>query len=260
MSGDIRTSIKILDDILSKEEEIEPLTMSNINLISVLNRYFMNKEDLTYDELFQAAQYADNIGDEFTKNILKLFLGRLMQDRTSAKEAANIFTKQIEYFADKQNAIGVLLGWYFISKAKMVVDGPAEALDIAVKALDIAESANITNHYFTLLLDKLIGEIYLALQDYESAKMYIEKALLVAKNFNIKYQLAELYILYSKYLQEYALTVVDKKVDYVLSAQQMNKKAALISDELKLMSLSSEIERADTVLNSFCQMNGIVLK
>lgn len=260
MSGDIRTSIKILDDILSKEEEIEPLTMSNINLISVLNRYFMNKEDLTYDELFQAAQYADNIGDEFTKNILKLFLGRLMQDRTSAKEAANIFIKQIEYFADKQNAIGVLLGWYFISKAKMVVDGPAEALDIAVKALDIAESANITNHYFTLLLDKLIGEIYLALQDYESAKMYIEKALLVAKNFNIKYQLAELYILYSKYLQEYALTVVDKKVDYVLSAQQMNKKAALIADELKLMSLSSEIERADTVLNSFCQMNGIVLK
>ena len=183
-----------------------------------------------------------------------------MQDRTSAKEAANIFAKQIEYFADKQNAIGVLLGWYFISKAKMVIDGPADALDIAVKALDIAESANISNHYFVLLLDKLIGEIYLALQDYESAKMYIEKALLVAKNFNIKYQLAELYILYSKYLQEYALTVADKKVDYVLSAQQMNQKAALIADELKLMSLSSAVERANTVLNSFCQMNGIVLK
>ena len=260
ISGDIRTSIQILDDILSKEEEIEPLTMSQINLISILNRYFMNKDDLSYDELYQAAQYADNIGDDFTKNILKLFLGRLMQDRTSAKEAANIFAKQIEYFADKQNAIGVLLGWYFISKAKMVIDGPADALDIAVKALDIAESANISNHYFVLLLDKLIGEIYLALQDYESAKMYIEKALLVAKNFNIKYQLAELYILYSKYLQEYALTIADKKVDYVLSAQQMNQKAALIADELKLMSLSSVVERANTVLNSFCQMNGIVLK
>ncbi len=260
LSGDIRTSIKILDDILSKEEEIEPYSMSFINLVSIFNRYFMNKEDLSYDELFQAAQYADNIGDDFTKNILKLLLGRLMQDRSSVKEAANIFTKQIEYFADKQNAIGVLLGWYFISKAKMVVDGPAEALDIASKALDIAESANISNHYFSLLLDKLIGEIYLALQDYESAKIYIEKALLIAKNFNIKYQLAELYILYSKYLQEYALTVTDKKVDYVLSAQQMNQKAALISDDLKLMSLTSEVERADTVLNSFCQMNGIVLK
>ena len=260
LSGDIRTTIKILDDILSKEEEIEPYSMSFINLVSIFNRYFMNKEDLSYDELFQAAQYADNIGDDFTKNILKLLLGRLMQDRSSVKEAANIFTKQIEYFADKQNAIGVLLGWYFISKAKMVVDGPAEALDIASKALDIAESANISNHYFSLLLDKLIGEIYLALQDYESAKIYIEKALLIAKNFNIKYQLAELYILYSKYLQEYALTVTDKKVDYVLSAQQMNQKAALISDDLKLMSLTSEVERADTVLNSFCQMNGIVLK
>lgn len=260
MSGDIRTSIKILDEILSTEEEIDPKSMSYINFIGILNRFFMNKEDLSYDELFQVAQYADNIGDDFIKNILKLLLGRLIQDRTSAKEAASIFAKQIEYFAEKQNAIGVLLGWYFISKAKMVIDGPAAALDIATKALDIAESANISNYYFTLLLDKLIGEIYLALQDYESAKMYIEKALIVAKNFNIKYQLVELYVLYSRYLQEYSLTIPEKKAEYVLNAQQMNKKARLIAEDLKLISLSSEVEKADTILNSFCQMNGIVLK
>ena len=126
--------------------------------------------------------------------------------------------------------------------------------------MDIAESANISNYYFTLLLDKLIGEIYLALQDYESAKMYIEKALIVAKNFNIKYQLVELYVLYSRYLQEYSLTIPEKKAEYVLNAQQMNKKARLIAEDLKLISLSSEVEKADTILNSFCQMNGIVLK
>ena len=259
MFGDIRSSIEILDKLLASEN-IPPKILSEINFIGILNRFFMNKDDLSYDELYQAAQYADNIGDDFTKNILKLILGRLMQDRTSAKEAANIYAKQIEYFAEKQNAIGVLLGWYFISKAKMIIDGPVEALDIATKALDIAESATISNHYFSLLLNKLIGEIYLALQDFESAKMYIEKALIIAKNYNIRYQLAELYLLYSKYLQDYALTVSDKKIDYVLNAQQMNKKARLIAEDIKIISLLSAVERAETVLSSFCQMNGIALK
>lgn len=261
MSGNVRMSIKILDDVLSKaNEEINDYTMSTINLISVLNRFFMNKNDLSYEELFQAAQYADDINDEFTKNILKLILGRLMQDRTSAKEAANIYAKQVEYFAEKQNAVGVLLGWYFISEAKMLIDGPQAALDIAMKALDIAQSANISNHYFALLLNKLIGEIYLALQDFESAKMYIEKSVMIAKSSDSKYQLACLYLLYSKYLQDFALSIRDNKIEYVMSAQQMNQKAALIADDLKLISLSSEVEKAETVLNSFCQMNGIVLK
>ena len=90
--------------------------------------------------------------------------------------------------------------------------------------------------------------------------MYIEKALIIAKNYNIRYQLAELYLLYSKYLQDYALTVSDKKIDYVLNAQQMNKKARLIAEDIKIISLLSAVERAETVLSSFCQMNGIALK
>ena len=261
MSGNVRMSIKILDEILSNaDEQINDYSMSTINLISILNRFFMNKNDLSYEELFQAAQYADDIHDEFTKNILKLLLGRLMQERTSAKEATVVYAKQVEYFAEKQNAIGVLLGWYFISEAKMIIDGPEMALDIALKALDVAQSANISNHYFTLLLNKLIGEIYLALQDFDAAKMYIEKAIMIAKNADIKYQLAHLYLLYSKYLQDYALVVQDKKVDFVLSAQQMNQKASLIADDLKLISLLSEVEKATTILNSFCQMNGIVIR
>ena len=259
MSGNIRVSIEVLDNILSAKNEIPTQIMSKINLISILNRFFMNKNDLSYDELFQATKYADDINDEFTKNILKLLLGRLMQDRTSAKEAILVYTKQIEYFAEKQNAIGVLLGWYFISEAKMAVDGPASALDIAMKALDIAESANISNHYFTLLLNGLVGEIYITLQDFDAAKMYIEKAMVIAKNYGIEYQLVNLYLLYSKYLQDYTLSIKDNKVEYILSAQQMIKKAATIADKLKLLSLSSSVEKAYTVLNSYCQMNGIVL-
>ena len=83
---------------------------------------------------------------------------------------------------------------------------------------------------------------------------------MIAKSSDIKYQLAHLYLLYSKYLQDYALTIQDKKVDYILSAQQMNQKASSIADDLKLISLMSEVEKATTILNSFCQMNGIVLK
>jgi len=260
ITGQVRESVNKLDELLSSDVKIDDKIMSIINLTSILNRFFMNKEELTYDELFQVSKFADDIDDDFTKNILKLILGRLIQDRTSAKEAIAIYTKQIEYFAEKQNAIGVLLGWYFISEAKLVIDGPNSALDIAMKALDVAESANVSNYYFTLLLNKLIGEIYLALQDFDSSKVYIEKALLIAKNFDLKYQLIDLYLLYSRYLQDYASTLTDKKIDNILLAEQMNKKAALINDELKLISATSAIEKANTILNSFCQVNGISLK
>ena len=38
------------------------------------------------------------------------------------------------------------------------------------------------------------------------------------------------------------------------------EKAGLIAESLKLVSQISKVERANTVLNSFCQINGIVLK
>ena len=258
--GNIQISMQIIDEIKPNTNNISDRLISKMNFINIINKFYFNKDKLSSEDIYNATTFAENTRDNFTKNILKLILGRLIQDRTSVKEASKIYLEQAEYFAQKQNSTGVLLGWYLISKAKLKIEGPQSALDVASKAIDIAQSPNISSNYFIILFNKLIGEIYITLQNYDLAKMHIEKALVIARNFGVKYELAKIYLLYSKLLQDSALGNDLLKEENAINSNEFNKKAAIIANELKILSLISATEKANTILNSFCQMNGIVLK
>ena len=88
-------------------------------------------------------------------SIAKLLLGKVVLDTVSVQNAINIYTKQLEYFANEKNSIGVLLGWYLTSEATALVN-KQQALDIAQRALSIAQKPEVCNHYFALLFNKLI--------------------------------------------------------------------------------------------------------
>ena len=55
-------------------------------------------------------------------------------------------------FAKEKVATGVLLSWYLIAEIKLITSGVQFALDIATKALDIAQSPNINNYYFIITI------------------------------------------------------------------------------------------------------------
>ena len=262
MRGNINKSDQILEDILKQYRirVMDDFCISEWNLINVINKFILNKIDGIESELFQLTTFANNIGDEYTKNILKLFLGKVFKEKNSAKKALEIYVEQIAYFAKKQIATGVLLGWYFASEAKLIEESADSALDIAIKALDIAQSPIVTNHFFTCLLNKLIGEIYLIKQDFDSAKVYIEKAILFAKKFDLHDQLVKLYILYGKYYQESTLTDNGDKVNSLMTAKSLFEKSEELANKLQNDELTKLIDKAKSNLESFCRVKGIILK
>lgn len=262
IKGNIEASEEILGEIIKiyKTDIMDNEAISRWNLINILNNFMHKKYKGIKEELFQVVTFANNINDNFTKNILKTLLGKLLKDQESAKHALKIYEEQITYFSKEKNAIGALLTWYLIAEANLIAEGPEKSLEVSQKALEVAQNPKINNYIFMILYNKVIAEAYIVQSEYELAKMHIERAILIARKFELLNFLADLYLLYGKYIQDLALVKSDNQADYVLSASKMYKRAFLIAQGIKSNYLLERINKAKTVLNSFCQLNGIQLK
>lgn len=262
IKGYTETSEEILTELIRvyKTDIMDNEAISRWNLINVLNNFIQKKYSGLKEELFQVVTFANNINDHFTKNILKTLLGKLFKDEENAKRSLEIYGEQITYFSKEKNAIGALLTWYFIAEAKLVVEGPEKSLEVSQKALEVAQSSKIHNYFFIIMFNKVIAEAFMAQAEYEFAKVHLEKAIMMARKFELLNILSDLYLMYGKYLQDIALVKTDTKEDYVIGAAKMYKKALLIAQNVKNNHLIAQIEKAKTVLNSFCQLNGIDLK
>lgn len=261
IKGDIEASEEILGEVIKtyRTDIMDNEAISRWNLINILNNFILKKYTGMQEELFQVVTFANNINDHFTKNVLKTMLGKLFKDEDSAKRALDIYSEQITYFAKEKNAIGALLTWYFIAEANLIAEGPESSLEISQKALEVAQSPKINNYLFMVLYNKVIAEAFMAQADYESAKIHIEQGIMIAKKFELFTFLADLYLLYGKYLQDIAIANAKAQKDYVVGASKMYKKAMMIAKGIKNSYIVGQIDKAKTVLNSFCQLNGITL-
>ena len=262
IKGDLTTSEQILDDILKEFtlDNMDAFVVSRWNFIDILNKFLRNDYDSLMPELFNVVSFANNANDTFTKNILKTLLAKILKDKNDTKRALEILEEQVAYFAKEKVATGVLLSWYLIANIRLITKGTQFALDIATKALDIAQSTNINNYYFIALFNKLIGEIYIAKQDYDSAKVYIEKSIFLAKQFDLMGILVKDYILYAKYYQELALPKTNSRAVYIkeaLKMYQLAKNVPIVKTHPHLLKM---IKEELSILTSFCKLNGIVLK
>lgn len=259
--GDIASSETILKEILEEfsNREVDNSCIIKWNLTNIFNLFLQGKYAGLKEELFQLVTFANNINDGFTKNILKTALAKLLKDEGDLKQAESIYAEQITYFAKEKNAIGALLSWYLIAELNLVSKGPQKALEIAQKALDVAQNPKINNYYFIALFNKMIAECHLILLDYEAVQIHLEKAVMIAKKFQLFDMLAKLYLLYGKYLQDMAVNPSEKQIDYLFGVAKMYKKSQVIADTIKNKSLNDEIEKGRAVLNSFCKLNGITL-
>lgn len=262
IKGDLLTSQKILDDIIKEYslDDMNPFIISRWNFIDILNKYQKKDYNNLMTELFNVTAYANNTNDNFTKNILKTLLAKILRDKNDTKRALEILDEQVAYFAKEKIATGVLLSWYLISEIKLVTKGTKFALDIAAKALDIAKGPNINNYYYIAKFNRLIGEIYIAKQDFESAKVYIEKSIFVARQFDLQNILITDYLLYAKYYQELALPKTSLRGEYIKNALKMYQSAKNVPIVKSHPHLMRKIKEDLSVLTSFCKLNGIVLK
>lgn len=262
IKGDLKTSNKILDDIIREFplDTMDSFIVSRWNFIDILNKFFEKDYNTLHTELFNVAAYANNVNDSFTKNILKTLLAKMLKDNNQTKKALEILEEQVAYFAKEKVATGVLLSWYLIAEIKLITNGTQFALDIATKALDIAQSPNINNYYFIALFNKLIGEIYLAKQDFESSKVYLEKAIFICKQFDLQFILVKTYLLCAKLYQELALPKTNNRAAYIKQALKMFQLAKNVSIVNEQKALQKSIKEEFNILSSFCKLNRIILK
>ncbi len=259
ISGDLNKSNELLNSLSSecKNQIVEPALLSEWNLINVINRILLNEYEGLKSDLFELAAFTNNINEHFTKNILKLILGYVLKQEGNTKKALEIFNEEITYFAKEKVAIGALLSWLLIVQLTVESGDDEKALNTAMKSLEIAQSPKINNYFFIIYFQKYIAEIYLRKGDFTAAKMYFEKAVMIAKQFNLKYQMIELYAAYGNYMKEFVKSSKNYSQNNINLINEMYEKAYSFAEELDLNNMKDKVSELKSDFKTFCQLNSI---
>lgn len=261
MKGDFTSSEKMLEEILKiyRENSMDDEAILRWNLINITNNFLRKRYSGLQEDLFQVVTFANNAGDNFTKNMLKSLLGKIFKDNNQTKHAIEIYNDQIAYFSKEKMALGALLTWYLIAEAVLVTEGPYAAQEIASQALEVAQNPKIDNYFFTILLKIIIIKAAMTSSDYETAKMHLDSAIMLARQFNLNDMLSRLFLLYGKYFQEIGLISSPQQQEYLNGSAKMYFKASEYVRGTRNNYVHIEIEKAKNVLKSFCQLNSIKL-
>lgn len=259
MKGNFKESEKMLEEILKlyRENVMDNETILKWNFVNIINNFFKKRYSGMQEDLFQIVTFANNNGDNFTKNILKTLLGKIFKDSGNSKQAIEIYNEQITYFAKEKMALGALLTWFLIADATLDTEGAKNAMEIAEQALEVAKNPKIDNYFFTVLLKTVIAKCCITLSDFETAKMNIESAIMIAKKFSMKDILSRLYILYGKYFQELGLVKSPMQNEYLTGAEKMYEQASVLIHETYNKSVYTELHKARKSLETFCCINNI---
>lgn len=259
MKGNFRASEQMLEEVLKlyREDVMDNETILRWNFINIINNFFRKRYRNMQEDLFQIVTFANNNGDNFTKNILKTLLGKIFQDNGNSKQALEIYNDQVAYFAKEKMALGALLAWYLIAETTLETEGPQNAMEIAEQALEVAQNPKINNYFFTILLKTVIAKCAITNSDFETAKIHIEGAILIARKFNMKDILSRLYLLYGKYFQELGLMKSAKQIEYLQASDKLYKQSKELLEHTKNKYVYKDLKKAQSVLGSFCKLHGI---
>ena len=229
------------------------------NIISLINKILRLDLSSIKDELFEASAFANNCGDEVSKNIIKTLLAYVLLEEKSYLKSIEIATEQMQYFSSKKIAFGALLAWYISAAATANNKADTYCIEICEKAVKICENAQNNNHYFKILFQELLSKAYLKLNDKENAKMYCELALESASDNELLYLQAKLYKLKTEIAREFLSAEPDnKKYNYAQNIIKMYNKTIELTKNLNLKMYTKKIEKDLTSFRAHCQLNRII--
>jgi len=260
----IKGYVKISDDILQtivKDFSYimqDGMLVSKWNLINILNKIFKHDYENIKNDLFEAVTFANNTGDNYTKNILKTLLAKVILDEGNGLKSLEICSEQIAYFSKEKMAQGALLTWYITAKATAKAQSYDKANEICDKALEVCQSTKINNEYFKIMFQRLNAVCYLFKGDIESAKMYVEQAQELAAANELTYLEMTLYRLYANCIQASIVSLPDdKKSETAKNALTIYERALAIAEKLSLENSKSAIRKDITAFKAYCQLNRI---
>lgn len=270
MKGNFLTSKEVLSDVANRLgvaysgddslDEAKAQLTNCFDIIEIMNSFLLKDYDGLQENLTEYVMFANNTGDEFSKNIFKAMLGKLFCDSKQAKHAIEIYNEQVTYFANKKYALGALLCWYLIAEATIIAETPKKAIDIAMQALEIAQNPRINNLFFIVLLRMIIAKAEIEISDYETAKINLESALLLAKKYNMNDLISKIYYIYANYYFELGSVQSQKQLEYLRGASSMYEKALkIIVKTTKNTVLKDKIAVRKENLMDYCNKNSLPL-
>lgn len=270
MKGNFLTSKEVLSDVANRLgvaysgddslDEAKAQLTNCFDIIEIMNSFLLKDYDGLQENLTEYVMFANNTGDEFSKNIFKAMLGKLFCDSKQAKHAIEIYNEQVTYFANKKYALGALLCWYLIAEATIIAETPKKAIDIAMQALEIAQNPRINNLFFIVLLRMVIAKAEIEISDYETAKINLESALLLAKKYNMNDLISKIYYIYANYYFELGSVQSQKQLEYLRGASSMYEKALkIIVKTTKNTVLKDKIAVRKENLMDYCNKNSLPL-
>lgn len=258
--GKIQDSI----DLLTLTEKIEEYNQKEFiaarNLVFTLNLVFTEKTDNLRELLLNYARYAENANDQLGKHIYKLVLAWLTCCEGDFAKANVIFNDELTYFAKEKIVTGALISWLFIAKNTLETEGAENAERIAMKALEVAQNPKFSQYHTAVYLQKLIAEINLIKGDSSAAKMYLEKGMLIAKQFGLDLAQIELYRTYSKFLAHSMQQQGIDKRDCANKADKIYQAAIASAEKINVPGMVEKISQEQQAFKAYCSQNGINLK
>ena len=243
-------------DISSLDSEKADI-INYYHLIQIVNKFLKKEFDGLQEMLFESTILASDTGNEYVKNIFKTLLGKIFYENKQAKRAVEIYNEEVTFFANKKLAIGALLAWYLIAESTIVTESPKNAIDIASQALEIAQNPRINNTYFIVLLKILLAKAHTELSDYESAKIDLESAIILAKKHDLNDLMSRIYFIYGKQYQDLGTIQGSNQAEYLKGASKMYKKALdIVLTETRNTYIKTKIEEQTNILMSYCSLNG----
>ena len=258
--GFIKDSDEILQSVLKESSyAVNDLKLvSKRNLIDIFNKIFSGNFENIKEDLFEAVTFANNCGDEYTKNILKTMLAYVLLKENNALRALEICAQQMTYFSDKKIAFGALLAWYISAKATLPSSGADRCIEICEKAVAICESAKISSINFKILFQELLSRAYLQKNDFDNAKMYCELALQDASANELIFLQMRLYRLRANIMQDSIVHIDDdKKLAVAQSTIRVYEKALTLASRLGLEKHQYAIQKELTAFRAYCQLKRI---
>lgn len=262
MMGDINSSMRILAEIDNhyRDNYMDENSISRLNLVYIINKFLLGDKENLRQDLFEAVTFANNSGDNFTKNILKTLLGKVFKDENKAQHALEIYNEQVTYFAKEKMALGALLAWFLIADATIVTENSKSAIDVASQALEISLNPNIDNYFFAVNLRFVLGKAYMNIADYSCAKMHIEEGIKLAKKCNMYDMLSRLFLLYGRYYFDVGKIATQDQIEYLRgSAVMLEKAMSYVVKETKNNYVKSAISGCKDELGEFCAQKGFKL-
>ena len=141
----------------------------------------------------------------------------------------------------------------------MVTDSPESAIDIAQKALKVAESPKIDNYNFQIYLKMALAKAYIIESDFDTARIHLDEALKISLDNELHDLTSRLYLTYGGLYQDVGFKKSSKQIEFLKMANTMFERSMKYVRRTQNNYLFRELTKSQKVLKSFCDMNKIQL-